>query len=165
MKISRVSTVVQHFRAQFRLPGAAAVGRPIAMEIADLAGAREMRQLGQRPAKNNFVALPIMGRPEGAADRMINEGCARRCDPAHDVVRRADHHCRDSCSFDYMGDETDGLVAERSVGYEQGEIDLCLLQIAGDGGGEIVLNLFLPSNAAHKRKVKLGDVADFFARG
>jgi hypothetical protein len=67
---------MQHFRAQFGLPGAAAVGRPIAMEIADLAGAREMRQLGQRPAKNSFITLPIMGRPEGAADRMIDEGCA-----------------------------------------------------------------------------------------
>ena len=124
-----------------------------------------MRRLGQCAAKNYFAALPIMGRPEGAADRMIDEGRARRRDPAHDVVRRADHHCRDSCGFDHMGDETDGLVAEGSIGYEQGDVDLCLLQIAGYGGGEIVFNLFLPSNAAHERKVKLGDAADFFARG
>ena len=164
MKISRVSTVVQHFRAQFGLPGAAAVGRPIAMKIADLAGAREMRRLGQRPAKNNFVALPIMGRPEGAADRMIDEGGARRCDPAHDVVRRADHHCRDSRGFDHMGDETDGLVAEGSIGHEQSEIDLGLLQIAGDGGGEIVFDFLRLSYAAHKRKMKRSDTADFFAR-
>jgi len=134
------------------------------MKIADLAGAREIRQLGQRPAKNNFAALPIAGRPEGAADRMIDEGGARRCDPAHDVVRRADHHCRDSSGFDHMGDETDGLVAEGSIGHEQSEIDLGLLQIAGDGGGEIVFDFLRLSYAAHKRKMKGSDIADFFAR-
>jgi len=124
-----------------------------------------MRQLGQRPAKNNFVALPIKGQPEGAADRMIDEGGAWRRDSAHDVMRCADDHCRNSRSFDHVGDETDGLVAERSVGYKQGEIDLCLLQIAGDGGGEIVFDLLRLSYAAHERKVKGGDAADFFARG
>jgi hypothetical protein len=55
---------------------------------------------------------------------MVDESGARRCDFAHDVVRRADDQRRNSSAFDDMGDETDGLMAERSVGNEQGEIDL-----------------------------------------
>jgi hypothetical protein len=105
-----------------------------------------------------------MGRPEGAADRMIDEGGARRWDPAHDVVRRADHHCRDSCGFDHMGDETDGLVVEGSIGHEQSKIDLGLLQIAGDGRRQIVFDFLWLSYAAHKRKMKGSDTADFLAR-
>ncbi len=85
-----------------------------------------MRQLGQRSGKNGFIALPIVRWSKGAADRMIDERCARRCDPAHDVERRADHHGRNSCRFDHVGDETDGLMAEGSVRYEQRKIDFTL---------------------------------------
>jgi hypothetical protein len=47
---------------------------------------------------------------------MIDKDCARRCDLAHDVMRRTDHQCRDALAFDDMGDETDGLMAEGSIG-------------------------------------------------
>ena len=43
-----------------------------------------MRQLGQRSGKNGFIASPIVRWSKGAADRMIDERCARRCDPAHE---------------------------------------------------------------------------------
>jgi hypothetical protein len=42
---------------------------------------------------------------------------------AHDVVRRADDQRRDSMLFDHVRDETDGLMAERSIGDEQGEVN------------------------------------------
>jgi hypothetical protein len=41
-------------------------------------------------------------------------------------VCRADHHRRNSRGFDHVSNETDGLVAKRSVGHEQREIDLGL---------------------------------------
>ena len=66
---------------------------------------------------------------------MIDEGRARRRDLAHDVVRRADHQCRDAAGFDHVGDETDGLMAERSVGNEQGEIDLRLAAVLAASAG------------------------------
>ncbi len=128
MKILRVSTVVQHFHAQFLLPRAAAVGRPIAAEIAHLAGSRELGQLGQCSAKNGYIALPVVWWPKGAADGMIDKYGTRRRDSAHDVVRRANDEGRNSLALDHVGDETDGLVAEGSVGYEQHEIDLVALQ-------------------------------------
>jgi hypothetical protein len=52
---------------------------------------------------------------------MVDESGARRCDFAHDVVRRADDQRRNSSAFDDMGDETDGLMAEGSVGDQQRE--------------------------------------------
>jgi hypothetical protein len=151
MKILRVSTVVQHFQPQFMLPGAAAVGRPIAAEIAHLAGSRELGQLGQCSAQNGYIALPVVWRPKGAADGMIDKYGTGRRDSAHDVVRRANDKGRNSLALDHVGDETDGLVAEGSVGYEQREIDLVAPQIAGDGRRELVFNFFVLSHAAHKR--------------
>jgi hypothetical protein len=116
MKILRVSTVVRHFQPQFRFPGAAAVGRPIAAEIAHLAGSRELGQLGQCAAKNGYIALPVVWRPKGAADGMIDKYGTGRRDSAHDVVRRANGEGRNSFALDHVGDETDGLMAEGSVG-------------------------------------------------
>jgi hypothetical protein len=115
MKILRVSTAVERFRAQLLLPRAAAVGRPIAAEIAHLAGSREMGQLGQCSAKNGYIALPVVWRPKGATNGMIDEGGARRPNLAHDVARRANDEGRNSLALDHVGDETDGLIAEGSV--------------------------------------------------
>ncbi len=42
---------------------------------------------------------------------MIDEGGARRPNPAHDVVGRADHHHGNAGGFDDVGDDTDGLLA------------------------------------------------------
>ncbi len=72
------------------------------------------------------MALPIAWWSKGAADGMINEHCAWRSDLAHDVVRRADHHGRNSMALDHVSDETDGLVAEGSIRYEQRKIDFRL---------------------------------------
>jgi hypothetical protein len=58
---------------------------------------------------------------------MIDECRARRCDLAHDVMGGADHQRRNAVPFDDMGDETNGLMTERSVGHQQREIDLGLL--------------------------------------
>ena len=69
-----------------------------------------------------------MRRAECAAHRMIDKDSARRCDFAHDVERCANHHCWNALAFDDMGDETDGLMAEGSIGHEQREVDLDLLQ-------------------------------------
>lgn len=53
---------------------------------------------------------------EGASDRMVHEYSAGRTDLAHDVERRPDNQRGDLCVFDDMRDETDGLVAEGSIG-------------------------------------------------
>jgi len=116
MKIQFESTLLRHFGAQLVLPDAAGVGRPVAAEVVNLTGAREFRQLGQCSGKNRLVALAIVGRSEGAADGMIDERRARRRDFAHDVVCRADDQRRNSTCFNHMSDETDGLMAEGSIG-------------------------------------------------
>lgn len=165
MKTKLKSTIVKHFHAQFSFPGAAAVGRPIAVEISNLARASEMFQLRQCSVQDGFIALPMMGRTESAADGVVDKRCARRHDSAHDIVCRADHERWNSCGFDHVGNETDGLVAKRSVGHEQREIDLGLAQFIGDGRREVVFDSLRLPHTAHERKVKGSDAADFSTFG
>jgi hypothetical protein len=53
---------------------------------------------------------------------MVDENRSRRSDSAHDVVSRSDDECGNAPSFDDVGDETDGLMAERSIGNEKREV-------------------------------------------
>jgi hypothetical protein len=46
----------------------------------------------------------------------------------HDVQDRSNNQSRDVMAFDGMGDETDGLVAEGSIGDQQGKINVGLLE-------------------------------------
>jgi len=78
------------------------------------------------------------------------------------IVRRADDQCRDSACFNHMRDDTDGLVAERSVGNQQGEIDFSSLQFSDKGGRQFVFNFSMFAQAAHERKVKRRERADSF---
>jgi hypothetical protein len=160
MKYRRESTVVKHLSTQFVFPGAAGVGGPMAAEIADLTGARELWQLSQNTGKHFFIACSIVGRAEGAAYGVINERCARWSDFGQNIMGRAGDERRDSLAFDDVGDETNGLMAEGSVRHQQSQIDLCVLQITGDGGREFILNLLVLSHATHERKMKRRKTAD-----
>ena len=120
----------------------------------NLTGARESRQLSKCSGKNRLVALTIVRRTEGAADRMVDEGGARRGNLAHDVVGRADDQSRDSSGFDHMGDETDGLMTERSIRNQQGKIDLDFFQVMGHRGRQLLFNFCMFAQTAHERKVK-----------
>jgi len=91
-----------------------------------------------------------MRRTEGAPDRVIDEGGARRRDFTHDVVRGPDHQCRNAAGFNDVSDETDGLVAERSIRNEQGEIDFGLFEFSGNGGREFIFNFCRIAQAAHE---------------
>ena len=68
-----------------------------------------------------------MGWTEGSADGVIDEDGSRRCDFAHNVQDGAYHQRWSASRFDNVSDETDGLMAKRSIGYEQGEIHLGFL--------------------------------------
>ena len=65
-----------------------------------------------------------MRQPEGSPHGVIDECAPRRPGFAHDVVRGADDQRRDPESFDHVCDETDGLMAERSIRDEQDEVNL-----------------------------------------
>ena len=109
---------MQHFRAQFVLPSAAAVEGPLKSRIAYLAGLGEIRQLRQHLSQDRFVAPAVMGWAEGAPNRMIDKDRARRRDLSHDIEGRAHHQGWDAPVFDHVGDETDGLMAKRSVRHQ-----------------------------------------------
>lgn len=81
-----------------------------------------MRQFSERPDQNCFVARPVMRRAECPPHRVIDESAAGRRDFRHDVEGRADHKRGDMLRFDDVSDETDGLVAKRSIGDEQRQI-------------------------------------------
>ena len=129
-----VSTVVQHFRSQFALPGAAAVGRPCKSRVADLAGLGEDRQLRQHPRQHRFIAPAVMGRAEGAAHGVIDKDRPWRDDLADNIEGRARQQCRNAAIIDHMGDETDGLVAEGSIRHQQCKINFRFYQVLRDGG-------------------------------
>lgn len=95
-----------------------------------------------------------MRRAERPAHGVIDESAARRRDFRHDVERRADHERGNALGFDDMRDETDGLVAKRSIGHEQRHLHFGSLQIAGDGGCDFALDLLMAPEPAHERDVK-----------
>jgi hypothetical protein len=72
---------------------------------------------------------------------------------AHDVMRRADDRCRNSACFNHMRDETDGLVAEGSVGDLQRQIDCRFLKSSPNSRSKLVFYHCVSSNAAHNRHV------------
>src|SRR3972149_7443698 len=138
--LSSARTVVKHLRAQLVFPRAAAAGGPLKPRITNLANAGEVREFLQRAGQDGFVARAVMRRTEGAPHGMIDENCARRRDFAHDIERRADDQSRNALGLDDMGDETDGLMAKGSVGYEQRQIDLRFRQFVGDRRCEVGLD-------------------------
>jgi hypothetical protein len=87
---------------------------------------------------------------KGPTHRMINKDGARRADAGHNVENRADNEGWNSMTLDDMGDETDGLVAEGSVGDEQSKVNVGLLQLPSNRRGEFIFHLFMAPNTAHK---------------
>ncbi len=124
------------------------------MKLANLAAAGKTGQFRQGFRQHYFIALPVVRRTKSPADRMVDKHCARRRQSAHDVVRRADDECRNSSTFDHVSDETDGLVAKRSVRDEQREIDLGACQFTGKRWRELVFNCLMLPQAAHEGKMK-----------
>jgi hypothetical protein len=122
MKIRFESMVAQHLGAKLLLPLAAAIRGPATAEIADLSRSREARQFAQRPRQDLTTALPLTRRAESPADGVVDENRSRRSDSAHDVVSRSDDERGNAPTFDDVGDETDGLMAERSIGNKKGEV-------------------------------------------
>src|SRR5215831_4403294 len=66
-------------------------------------------------------------------------------------------------AFDDVSHETDGLMAEGSIGDKQSQINGGLLQLPSYRRGEFVLDLLMPPDTAHKRNVNRGQAShDFF---
>ena len=71
----------------------------------------------------------------------------------HDVQDRSNNQSRDVMAFDDMGNETDGLMAEGSIGDKQGKVNMGFLQLPSNRRGEFVFDLLMPPDTAHKRNV------------
>src|SRR5215475_13869615 len=56
-------------------------------------------------------------------------------------------------AFDDVGDETDGLMAEGSIGDKQSQIDGGSLQLESYRRCQFIFHLVMPPDAAHKRNV------------
>ena len=111
------------------------------------------------------MALSIVGRSKRASHGVVDKcGPRRRHDP-HDIERRPGDERRDAATLDDMSDETDGLMTERSIGHEQGEIDLSLDQLTVQRRSELVLHRLVLTHAAHKREMERCKVADGAALG
>ena len=69
----------------------------------------------QRGFENCFIASAIMRRTEGATYRVIDKDSSRRCHFFHYVESGADHQGWNAAPLNNVGDETDGLMAKRSI--------------------------------------------------
>jgi len=56
-------------------------------------------------------------------------------------------------ALDDMGDKTDGLMAEWSIGNKQSQVNSGLFQFSGNRRGEFVFDLVMAPDAAHKGNV------------
>jgi hypothetical protein len=97
------------------------------MKIADLSRSAKVREFRQGRLQNLFLSPQVAGAAKSTTDRMIDKHGAWRRDFGHDVQNCADDERRDRMAFDDMGDETDGLMAEWSVGNQQGQVNPGLL--------------------------------------
>ena len=117
-----MSTVVQQFRSELFFPCAVRIVLPLTARAADLTGSSKTRQLMETSQQNGFIARPIHWRSKCPPDRMIDEDTSGRSNFAHDVESCADDQCRNPLGLYDVCNQTDGLVAERSIGYEQDEV-------------------------------------------
>jgi len=62
-------------------------------------------------------------------------------------------------ALDDMGDETDGLMAEWSIGNKQSQVNGDLFQFSGNRRGEFVFDLAMAADTAHKRNVNGGQAS------
>lgn len=76
--------------------------------------------------KNDFIATAIMRWTEGAAYRVIDKNSSWRWHFVHYVQGGADHQGWNTARLDNVGDETDGLMAKRSIRHEQREMHVHL---------------------------------------
>ena len=125
----------------------------------------EARPFSQGFNQNRFIARPIMRWTECPAHGVIDKSAARGRDFQHDIERGADYERGNALGFDDVGDETDGLVAKRSIRHQQRRIHLGALQFAGNGGGDFGLDLLVATEPSHERDVKRRQRADHAAFG
>jgi hypothetical protein len=145
---------VEHFRAQFVFPSAAAICCPLKSQVVDLIGSSKVWELRQYFFQDYLITAVVVGRPEGSPHRVINEHCPGWGDLAHDIQRRARYQSRNALGFNRVRDETDGLVTERSVGDEQRQINFELGQFASDDRRQLPFNFLLEPDSTHHGHVK-----------
>jgi len=81
---------------------------------------------------------------------MIDKNGARRPDLGHDVEHCADNEGWNSMALDDMGDETDRLMAEGSVGDQQCQIHARLRESICYSGRQLLLDRMVGAHASHE---------------
>ena len=107
-------------------PGIAA--GPCDVEMADIAGRRNRVERPQAIADNAVLLLWIVRRAGGMAERKIGEGAARRVARLQDIERAAQTYRRDAGGFQVTGDQTHGLVANRSHRHQKHGVRMLALK-------------------------------------
>src|SRR5205085_8789758 len=100
---------------------------------------------------------------KGATGGEVDEDRARRGYLLQDVAHRADDERRDAARFDAVGEETDGLVAVRSVGHEQRQVGALAGQLRGQRGPQLLLDAPVVARRADEREALRRHCADHTA--
>ena len=94
------------------------------------------------------------------AHRVIDKDRSGRSYPRHNVADCANRQCRNILGFDDIGDETHGLVAVRSVGYEYSQMHALPRQLTRQDWGQLFFDFPVETNPTVDRKMKRGHATD-----
>ena len=91
---------------------------------------------------------------------MIDKDRPGRSYPRHNVADCANRQCRNILGFDEIRDETHGLVAVRSVGYEYSQMNDRARQRARQNRGQLFFDFPVQTDPPVDRQMKGGHATD-----
>jgi hypothetical protein len=125
----------------------------------------KVRQFCDRCGQNRFVPLAVVRRAKSAANRMIDKDGARWWNPQQDIQSGTDDQGGNVVALDDMCDETNGLVAEGSVGHQKRQVNARVHQLLRDSRRQLSFDLLVLAEAAHERNMHRRKAADNAAVG
>jgi len=121
---------------------------PLEGERSYLPGRGEAVKLGQRGRQHLSLLGAVVWPAKRASHREVDEYRARRPRLDQDVPGRPDDQRRRPQRFDARRDETHGLVAERSIRHQQGQVSPQPSDLVGQRGRQVLLDLLVQLRAA-----------------
>ena len=117
-----------------------------------------------RPGVDQHLAVLLLrhaksrNRRVGLHIEAVEAGAHVELAPVHvedgDVERHADHERGNAPGLDDVRDETDGLVAKRSIRNQQSQINLQSFELVRNCRRKIVFDFFVAPNSAHERNME-----------
>ena len=114
----------------------------------------------KRPFDDRPLPRGFMRKIEGIPVPERHEQRSRRADLLRNFAQKDDADCGDSAAFQFGGDQTDRLIAHRSDGDEECDVDAILDESLRGGRGGVAHEAARSGDRAHEREMALAHVGD-----